>query len=90
MSVLTSVSLTFFDTNPCSSGVHATLDLESSNGIWVLKRMELFHIMKREWRQGAALQSFEWAARAGFRSGLLIGDCAMHVRFRFEEFSGLI
>lgn len=40
-----------------------------------------FNTMKREWRQGAALQSFERAARAGFRSCLLIGDCAMYVRF---------
>jgi hypothetical protein len=36
---------------------------------------------KHEWSQGAALQSFELAARAGFRSCPLTAACAMYVRF---------
>jgi len=40
-----------------------------------------FNSMKSEWRQGAALQSFERAAGAGFRSCPLTAACAMYARF---------
>jgi hypothetical protein len=40
-----------------------------------------FNSMKGEWRQGAALQSFERVAGAGYRSCPLTAACAKYVRF---------